>query len=146
MKKWQTRATGILISLTMFCIGISLILKVFNDNVIFYLSPTELNQKSPAQLTKPFRLGGLVKEGSLKKFPDSSGISFIITDLNSEVEATYSGLVPNLFKESQGTVAYGTLNSKGIFEATEILAKHDENYMPKEVADSIKKSGQWKEN
>lgn len=143
-QKWQDRLTGTLIFLSMLAIGLALILKVFNDNVIFYYSPTELATKQLKNLDKPFRVGGLVKDGTLKKSADGLQIEFVITDLEHDLKIRYKGMVPNLFQELQGTVALGALGSDGVFVATELLAKHDENYMPKEVADSIKKSGQWK--
>ena len=119
-------------------IGAILIFKVFNDNIVFYFTPSELLQKNKSNIKTPFRIGGLVKENSLKQNDDN--IEFVITDLNSEIKVQYKGLLPALFKEEQGTVALGVLNESGIFIASNILAKHDENYMPKEVADSLKRN------
>ncbi len=142
-KKWQTRATFIGITAVLFTIALIIIFKVFNDNIVFYFSPTELRQnKNQHNLV---RVGGLVKDRSISYLNDKETLSFVLTDLESELTVHYKGIIPNLFKEGQGTVVLGKLNDDGIFQAAELLAKHDENYMPPEVAKSIKQSGQWRD-
>ena len=113
-------------------------LKSLQDNVVYFLSPTEIHNKSDISFDKKIRVGGLVKIGSIDK--DGSMINFIITDLKNEIVVSYSGLVPNLFAEGKGVVAEGKLNDKKYFIATKILAKHDENYMPPEVSKALEKS------
>lgn len=145
MKKKYKRAILIFLSLLSLFIGVSIILKTFNENIVFFYSPSELKKLDSANLTKPIRIGGLVKEKSIKKHPDNS-YSFILSDLDNEIVVNFKGILPALFKENQGMVAKGKLAKGGYFDAIELLAKHDENYMPKEVADSLKKSGKWRPN
>ena len=111
------------------------------DNIIFFYSPTDLFEKNPDS-NQRLRLGGLVAEKSLKKLGDAM-ITFEVKDAVKTVRVRYKGILPDLFREGQGVVTQGRFVS-GIFEADEVLAKHDENYMPAEVADALKKSGQWK--
>ena len=115
-----------------------LILKSLEDNVIYFLSPTEIHNKSDISLNKKIRVGGLVKIGSVDKEGDI--VNFIITDLKNEIFVSYRGLIPNLFSEGKGVVAEGQLNDKKYFIANKILAKHDENYMPPEVSKALEKS------
>ena len=114
------------------------ILKSLEDNVIYFLSPTEIHNKSDISFNKKIRIGGLVKAGSINK--DGKTVNFIITDLKNEIVVSYTGLVPNLFSEGKGVVAEGKLNDKKYFIANKILAKHDENYMPPEVSKALEKS------
>ena len=114
------------------------ILKSLEDNVIYFLSPTEIHNKSDISFNKKIRIGGLVKAGSINK--DGKTVNFIITDLKNEIFISYSGLIPNLFSEGKGVVAEGKLNDKKYFIANKILAKHDENYMPPEVSKALEKS------
>ena len=114
------------------------ILKSLEDNVIYFLSPTEIHNKSDISFNKKIRIGGLVKAGSINK--DGKTVNFIITDLKNEIVVSYTGLVPNLFSEGKGVVAEGMLNDKKYFIANKILAKHDENYMPPEVSKALEKS------
>lgn len=123
-------------------IATALVLSAFNDNIVFFHSPSDVAEKQlPAD--KRFRLGGLVEQGSVKK--DGLITDFIVTDLRSSIPVRYTGILPDLFREGQGVVANGKLDAQGRFIAAEVLAKHDENYMPPEVADALKKSGQWHE-
>lgn len=123
-------------------IATALVLSAFNDNLVFFHSPSDVAEKQlPAD--KRFRLGGLVEQGSVKK--DGLITDFIVTDLRSSIPVRYTGILPDLFREGQGVVANGKLDAQGRFIAAEVLAKHDENYMPPEVADALKKSGQWHE-
>ena len=114
------------------------ILKSLEDNVIYFLSPTEIHNKSDISFNKKIRVGGLVKEGSISK--EGNIVNFIITDLKNEIVVSYSGLIPNLFSEGKGVVAEGKLNDKKYFIASKILAKHDENYMPPEVSEALEKA------
>ena len=128
------------LGLSFFIIGlvVFIILKSLEENVVYFFSPTEIYNKSDISLSKKLRVGGLVKEGSIKREKD--GINFIITDLKNEIVVSYKGLVPNLFSEGKGVVAEGKLNDKKYFIADKILAKHDENYMPPEVSKALEKS------
>ena len=117
---------------------IFLTLKSLEDNVVYFLSPTEIHNKSDISFDKKIRVGGLVKIGSINK--EGNMINFIITDLKNEIVVSYTGLVPNLFSEGKGVVAEGMLNDKKYFIANKILAKHDENYMPPEVSKALEKS------
>ena len=114
------------------------VLKSLEDNVVYFLSPTEIHNKSDISFDKKIRVGGLVKIGSINK--EGNMINFIITDLKNEIVVSYTGLVPNLFSEGKGVVAEGKLNDKKYFIANKILAKHDENYMPPEVSEALEKS------
>ena len=113
-------------------------LKSLQDNVVYFLSPTEIHNKSDISFNKKIRVGGLVKMGSINK--EGNMINFIITDLKNEIVVSFTGLVPNLFSEGKGVVAEGKLNDKKYFIASKILAKHDENYMPPEVSKALEKS------
>ena len=113
-------------------------LKSLEENVVYFLTPTEIYNKTDISLKKKIRVGGLVKINSVNKSEIS--INFIITDLNNEIIVSYNGLVPNLFSEGKGVVAEGKLKDKKYFIADKILAKHDENYMPPEVKKALEKS------
>ena len=118
----------------------TLVLFALRDQIVFFYSPTEMREKAVAVGT-PIRLGGLVKEGTLIKSGETN--DFVVTDGESEMAVRYVGILPDLFKEQQGVVAEGSLEANGTFAATNVLAKHDENYMPKEVVDSLKDRGEW---
>ena len=113
-------------------------LKSLEENIVYFLTPTEIYNKTDISFKKKIRLGGLVKINSVNK--DETSINFIITDLNNEIIVSYNGLVPNLFSEGKGVVAEGKLKDKKYFIADKILAKHDENYMPPEVKKALEKS------
>tara|TARA_B100000446_G_scaffold178372_1_gene192178 strand:- start:322 stop:750 length:429 start_codon:yes stop_codon:yes gene_type:complete len=113
-------------------------LKSLEENVVYFLTPTEIYNKTDISLKKKIRVGGLVKINSVNK--SETLINFIITDLNNEIIVSYNGLVPNLFSEGKGVVAEGKLKDKKYFVADKILAKHDENYMPPEVKKALEKS------
>ena len=115
----------------------ALALQALRSNVMFFFDPTQVAQ-GEAPVEKRFRLGGMVKVGTVKRAPGSLDIRFIVTDYKRDVPVMYTGVVPDLFRENQGVVAHGKLARDGIFVADEILAKHDENYMPPEVARAIK--------
>ena len=113
-------------------------LRSLEENVVYFLSPTEIYNKTDISFKKKIRVGGLVKINSINK--NETSISFIITDLSKEIIVSYNGLVPNLFSEGKGVVAEGKLKDKKYFIADKILAKHDENYMPPEVKEALEKS------
>ena len=121
--------------------SIYLILWALRDNIVFFYSPSEIQQKMSLkeidEMSK-LRLGGMVKESSIEQLNNGS-INFIITDFDREMVVFYKGIIPDLFKEQQGVIAEGSINNEGIFIANSILAKHDENYMPPEVQDTLKK-------
>lgn len=142
MKPKHVRATKLFAMLACIAFGVFIIATTFNDNILFFFSPTDLKERNIQPSSKIIRVGGLVKEGSIKNLSNDT-IGFVITDYENELYIEYTGLLPNLFKEKQGTVATGIIVSEGKFLADEILAKHDENYMPKEVSDSLKKNGHW---
>jgi cytochrome c-type biogenesis protein CcmE len=122
----------------------ALVLVAFNDNLVFFYSPSELKAKAGAP-DRRVRIGGLVERESLSRGRDGRQVSFRVTDGASDLTVVYEGLLPDLFREGQGVVAEGRLRADGVFTATTVLAKHDENYMPREVVDALKKSGHWQE-
>ncbi len=122
----------------------ALVLTAARESLVFFYSPTDL-QSTKVPEGRAFRLGGLVEEHSLAREADGLTIRFRVTDLQHVVPVTYRGLLPDLFREGQGVVALGTLGPDGTFAASEVLAKHDETYMPPEVAEALKKSGRWRE-
>jgi cytochrome c-type biogenesis protein CcmE len=114
--------------------------KSLNENMLFFVSPTDVKEQSlPAG--KRFRLGGLVADGSVSRASDSLAVTFVVTDGPASVDVRFDGILPDLFREGQGIIAIGELTPDGRFEASEVLAKHDEKYMPPEVADALEKSG-----
>ena len=117
---------------------IFLILRSLEENVVYFFSPSEIYNKANISFNKKIRVGGLVKENSVRK--EGTSINFIITDLKNEILVSYNGLVPNLFSEGKGVIAEGKLNDRKYFVADKILAKHDENYMPPEVSKALEKS------
>lgn len=119
-----------------------LVMSAFDENLVFFYSPTDLVERS-VQPGRQFRLGGLVEEGSVKR--DGADIEFMITDLTRSVAVHYRGILPDLFREGQGVVTEGELQTDGSFVASNVLAKHDETYLPKEVADALQKSGRWRD-
>ena len=123
-------------------VAAALVLTALNDNLVFFYSPTQVAEKSIAP-DRRFRLGGLVEEGSVVK--EGQVVRFTVTDTNKTLKVTYRGILPDLFREGQGVIAEGSIGPDGVFTAREILAKHDENYMPPEVAKALKESGQWKD-
>jgi cytochrome c-type biogenesis protein CcmE len=129
-------------SLAVLGAAVALVLTALNDNLVFFYSPSQVAEKNvPPE--RRFRLGGLVEMGSVKK--NGQEVRFTVTDTHKTIGVVYVGLLPDLFREGQGVIAEGSLGSDGVFVAREVLAKHDENYMPPEVAKAIKEAGQWKE-
>lgn len=147
MSPKQQRLRFVLGSMVVLAVAVTLMLNAFRDNLVFFMTPTQWQEKSAQpnwDKTREIRLGGLVGEGSLRTAENGS-ITFTITDLTHEVRATYRGIIPSLFREGQGVVAQGSFDAAGLFHARTILAKHDENYMPKEVVDALKQSGRWQQ-
>ena len=142
MKPKNKRLSLIVATLTALAASVALILVAFEDNVVFFYSPSDLLKKRPSP-TQKLRIGGLVKKDSIKREPGVTEVSFEVTDLNNSVPVVFNGILPDLFREEQGVVAEGRYREQ-LFYATQILAKHDEQYMPPEVAESLKKSGKWK--
>ena len=136
-KKIKSRIFLLLFLSIVFAIIILLVLRSLEKNVVYFFSPTEVNEKTDISFGKKIRIGGLVKVNSVKK--NEQLINFIITDLKNEIIVSYNGLVPNLFSEGKGVVAEGKLKDKKYFIASKILAKHDENYMPPEVSEALEK-------
>tara|TARA_B100001287_G_scaffold276239_2_gene286357 strand:- start:686 stop:1105 length:420 start_codon:yes stop_codon:yes gene_type:complete len=126
-KKVKLRVLFLIVLISSIILTFFLILKSLEENVLYFISPSEIKSLSEIKKEK-IRLGGMVKENSIKI--NNNIVNFIITDFDSEIKVSYSGLVPNLFQEKKGVVAEGFLKDKNFFEATKILAKHDENYMP----------------
>jgi cytochrome c-type biogenesis protein CcmE len=122
--------------------AVALVLSALSDNLVFFYSPTQMAEKHPGP-DRRLRIGGLVEQGSVKK--DGQEVRFIVTDLKKTVPVVYRGILPDLFREGQGVIAEGTLGADGVFTAREVLAKHDEKYMPPEVAKALKESGRWQE-
>lgn len=115
-------------------------MKALNENMLFFVSPSDVKEQNlPAG--KRFRLGGLVAGGSVSRASDSLAVTFVVTDGAASTDVMFDGILPDLFREGQGIIAIGQLTPGGVFEAAEVLAKHDENYMPPEVADALEKSG-----
>jgi cytochrome c-type biogenesis protein CcmE len=122
----------------------ALVLTAFDEGVTYFYSPSDLKaQAAPAG--RSIRLGGLVEEDSVTRLEDGVSVRFRITDLSESVPVTYRGMLPDLFREGQGVITEGVLGPDGMFTAREVLAKHDETYMPPEVADALKESGQWRD-
>ena len=142
MKRKHKRLTFVIIALALVGLATGLILFALGDGVSLFHSPTDIANKQPGP-DQRLRLGGLVEEGSVVREEGSALVRFVVTDLENTVAVSYEGLLPDLFREGQGIVAEGRMQN-GVFVASEVLAKHDENYMPPEVADALKKSGQWK--
>ena len=137
-KKVKSRIYFLTFSLILTAIVIFIVLRSLEGNVIYFLSPTEIYNKTNISFDKKIRVGGLVKIDSISK--NETSINFIITDLKKEIFVSYNGLVPNLFSEGKGVVAEGKLKDRKYFVADKILAKHDENYMPPEVNKALEKS------
>ena len=134
-KKVRLRIVFIISILTIIILSVYIVLKLLEDDVVYFKSPTEIKQSSE-NITKKIRVGGMVKKDSIAL--DNEKILFIITDFKNEINVIFAGTVPNLFQEEKGVVAEGILQDNNLFFADKILAKHDENYMPPEVKESLK--------
>ena len=136
----NARAAMIFAGLGFLALAATLALTALEDNIVFFRAPSELAEK-PIAAGVALRVGGLVSEGSVQR--DGLNVRFQITDLAHQVDVRFTGMLPDLFREGQGVVAEGRFNASGIFMADTVLAKHDETYMPPEVADALKASGRW---
>ena len=123
-------------------VAVGLVLNAFQSNLVFFYSPSQIVAKE-APTSRTFRLGGLVKEGSVKR--DGTEVQFAVTDTAQTIPVRFTGILPDLFKEGKGVVAQGQLRDDGVFVAREVLAKHDENYMPPEAAEALKRAAQTNE-
>ena len=137
-RKVKLRITILTLFLIVTTVLVIFVLRSLEENVVYFFSPTEINDKENISFNKTIRIGGLVKKNSINK--KNNSINFVITDLNNEIVVSYSGSVPNLFSEEKGVVAEGKLKDKKYFIAEKILAKHDENYMPPEVSEALEKT------
>jgi cytochrome c-type biogenesis protein CcmE len=117
----------------------ALILSAFQSNLVFFFSPSQVFAHEAPQ-GRSFRIGGLVQKGSLQRQPDGVSVRFVVTDTVHDIPVLFTGILPDLFKEGKGVVAQGQLQSDGVFQAKEVLAKHDENYMPPEAADAVERA------
>lgn len=138
MKARHKRLVFILLGLVAVGGATALVLKAFQGNLLYFLSPSDVLVAKKAPADRSFRLGGLVEEGSLKREDDGLTAHFVVTDNAQRINVTYKGILPDLFKEGKGVITQGKLEADGTFRASEVLAKHDENYMPPEVAKSLK--------
>ena len=143
MTRKKRRLMLLCISLLGLGAATALVLTAFEDNLVFFYSPTDIQTKD-VPVNRTIRVGGLVEEASIERADGSTAVSFRVTDLSNTLAVSFNGVLPDLFREGQGVVAEGTLGPDGIFRAKDVLAKHDETYMPPEVAAALKKSGQWK--
>jgi cytochrome c-type biogenesis protein CcmE len=144
MTRRQRRLSLIGAALGVLALAVALVLGALKDSIVFFNSPTDVVERHVNPGAR-IRIGGLVKEGSVTR-GESLAVRFEVTDGKSTVPVSYQGLLPDLFREGQGVVAEGALDAAGTFRADSVLAKHDETYMPKEVADALKKQGYWKDD
>ncbi len=141
MTRKGKRLTLIFGALAILGIAAGLVMFALRDNIVFFYTPAQLAEKHPSPGAR-LRIGGLVKQGSVVK-GDGREVRFVVTDNARELQVTYTGLLPDLFREGQGVVADGVLGTDGTFRADSVLAKHDERYMPRDVAEALKKQGVW---
>jgi cytochrome c-type biogenesis protein CcmE len=137
----QKRMAVVALLLAGVATAVGLGLTAFQKNLLYFYTPTQVSG-GEAPTGYPFRVGGLVVAGSVRRDPDSLTVHFTVTDGPASLGVVYTGILPDLFREGQGIISVGQLNAAGVFEATEVLAKHDENYMPPEVAAALEQSGQ----
>lgn len=142
MTRKTRRAALIGLSLSVLALAVALVLIALRELIVFFYSPSEVAQKE-VSVGKRFRLGGLVEDGSVERGQGTT-VRFAITDKRSVLPVTYTGILPDLFREGQGVIAEGMLQTDGVFHADSVLAKHDENYMPPEVAKKLKEQGMWR--
>jgi cytochrome c-type biogenesis protein CcmE len=139
MKRRHKRIAFILVGLAGLGVAAYLVANAFRNNLVFFFSPTQIAAKE-APINRTFRVGGLVQEGSLKRDSDGLTVRFTVTDTAANVPVVYKGILPDLFKEGRGCVAQGKIGADGVFQADQVLAKHDENYMPPEAGQAIDKA------
>ena len=144
MTRKQRRFALIGVGLGVLGLAAALILNALRDSIVFFNSPSDLTEKHIGPGAR-VRLGGLVEQGSVTR-GENLNVRFQVTDGSHAVAVAYQGILPDLFREGQGVIAEGALDANGVFKADTVLAKHDEKYMPKEVADALKKQGHWKDD
>jgi cytochrome c-type biogenesis protein CcmE len=139
MKPRHKRIAIIVSGVAVLGIAAALVLNAFQSNLVFFFTPTQV-ASNEAPVGKAFRIGGMVEQGSLKRAPDGLTVRFTVTDTARTIPVVYSGILPDLFREGKGVVAQGKLGTDGVFHASEVLAKHDENYMPPEAAHAVEQA------
>ena len=139
MKPRTRRGLAIVAGLAALGIAITLVLNAFRSNLVFFFSPSQI-AANEAPHGSAFRLGGMVEKGSIQRVPGGLTVNFVVTDMAQKVPVSYTGLLPDLFVEGKGVVAQGKLGADGVFHADQVLAKHDENYMPPEAAEALAKA------
>jgi len=139
MKPRHKRVALIVAGLAILGIAATLVLSAFRSNLVFFFTPTQVVEHEAPQ-GRNFRIGGLVEKGSVQRQPDGVTVRFVVTDTAKSVPVAFTGILPDLFKEGKGVVAQGKLGADGVFLASEVLAKHDENYMPPEAADAVERA------
>ncbi len=139
MKPRTRRGLAIAAGLATLGVATLLVLNAFQSNLVFFFSPSQI-AANEAPRDRSFRIGGLVEEGSIQRDGQSLTVNFVVTDMAQRVPVSYTGMLPDLFKEGKGVVAQGKLGTDGVFHAEQVLAKHDENYMPPEAADALEKA------
>jgi cytochrome c-type biogenesis protein CcmE len=139
MKPRHKRMALIVVGLAILGIAATLVLNAFRSNLVFFFTPTQVVAHEAPQ-GRNFRIGGLVEKGSIQRQPDGVTVRFVVTDTAKSVPVAFTGILPDLFKEGKGVVAQGKLGADGVFLASEVLAKHDENYMPPEAADAVERA------
>ena len=139
MKRRHKRIAFIFVGLAGLAVAAYLVSNAFRNNLVFFFSPTQVAAKE-APVDRTFRIGGLVQDGTLKRDSDGLTVRFIVTDTAASVPVVYKGILPDLFKEGRGCVAQGKIGADGVFQADQVLAKHDENYMPPEAGQAIDKA------
>ncbi len=144
MTRKRRRLLALVLGLGMLGAATAMVLAAFNDNLVFFYGPSDLIAKG-INPGRRIRIGGLVEKQSLRREADGRSVGFRVTDGKTDILVVYDGALPDLFREGQGVVAEGRLRADGVFVATSVLAKHDEKYMPPEVADALKKAGRWQE-
>jgi cytochrome c-type biogenesis protein CcmE len=141
MTRKRRRLYIVLTGMVLLSGAVALVLAALDENLSYFYSPSDIAEAPPG---RAIRLGGLVEADSVARQADGVTVTFRVTDTANSIAVSFKGLLPDLFREGQGVITEGTLGADGVFVAREVLAKHDETYMPREVADALKKSGQWK--
>ena len=139
MKSRHKRLALVAMGLAILGVAAALILNAFQSNLVFFYTPSQVAAKEAPQ-ARSFRIGGLVEQGSVQRQPDGVTVRFVVTDTANSIAVLYTGILPDLFKEGKGVVAQGQIGADGVFRAKEVLAKHDENYMPPEAADAVQRA------
>ena len=139
MKPRQRRLAAIVAGLVLLAVAAALVLNAFQGNIVFFLTPSQV-AANEAPVERTFRIGGMVEKGSLRRRADGLTVDFVVTDTAKRIPVVYTGILPDLFKEGKGVVTQGKLGPDGVFRASEVLAKHDENYMPPEAAHALSRA------